>query len=159
MELYDLKPPRGSRKTKKRVGRGEASGWGKTSGRGSKGQKSRSGGGAPPWFEGGQMPLQRRLPKRGFTNVFKKRVEIVNLGSLNVFNEGEELSSETLAARGLAAPGRPVKLLAKGELDRGLVLTVEAASAQAVAKVEGRGGRVIIRPFPQKKKKAEESGD
>ncbi|MDR2339079.1 MAG: 50S ribosomal protein L15 [Deltaproteobacteria bacterium] len=152
MDLYDLAPPKGSRKARKRVGRGEASGQGKTSGRGSKGQKARSGGGTPPGFEGGQMPLQRRLPKRGFTNIFKKSWEVVNLHSLNVFSEGEEVTAEVLSSRGLSRPGKPVKLLAKGELRHKLFLVVQGASAKAKAAVESLGGTLAIRPLGGKGK-------
>ena len=147
MDRFNLAPPKGSRKKRKRVGRGEASGWGKTSGRGTKGQKSRSGGGTRPVFEGGQMPLQRRLPKRGFTNKFRKEVDAVNVGSLNIFSPGEEVTPEVLRFRRLARGNRPVKLLAKGELRHALRVTVHAASRAAKEAVEGLGGAVTIEAF------------
>jgi large subunit ribosomal protein L15 len=154
MDLFNLAPPKGARKLRKRVGRGEASGQGKTSGRGHKGQNARSGGGTPPGFEGGQMPLQRRLPKRGFTNIFKKHFEVVNLESLNLFSEGEEVTAETLRARGLVKGSFPVKLLAKGELKHRLTVVVQAASQKAAEKVQAASGTLQIKPLPGKAKEA-----
>ena len=145
MNLSSLSPRPGSRKKARRVGRGEGSGWGKTSGRGHKGQKSRSGGGVKPGFEGGQMPLQRRLPKRGFTNIFKKTYALVNLGALKDFEPGSLVDRRALAAAGLIRKeGLPVKLLAKGVLDKALTIKVEAASAKAAELVKAAGGTLEI---------------
>ncbi|MDR2350327.1 MAG: 50S ribosomal protein L15 [Deltaproteobacteria bacterium] len=145
MELHDLSPKPGSRKARKRVGRGESSGLGKTSGRGHKGQNARSGGGTPPWFEGGQMPLQRRLPKRGFTNVFKKKHAVVNVCSFKDLAPGSVVNAETIKAMNLAkGPALPIRLLAKGEIDKALSFEVDYASKAAVEKVEAAGGKVAI---------------
>ena len=145
MRLHDLRPPKGAKKGPKRVGRGEGSGWGKTAGRGSKGQRSRSGGGVRPGFEGGQMPLQRRLPKRGFTNIFKKTFALVNLQDLARFEAGSTIDAESLAAAGLIRkPTDKVKLLGKGAIDKPLTLKVHGASNQARAAVEAAGGSVEV---------------
>lgn len=145
MDLNSLSPLPGSKKKAKRIGRGEGSGLGKTSGRGHKGQKARSGGGVAPGFEGGQMPLQRRLPKRGFTNIFKKSYTLVNLGSLTAFQSGSVIDSLALAAAGLIRnENLPVKLLAKGTIDRPLTIKVQAASEKAIALVKDAGGAVVI---------------
>jgi large subunit ribosomal protein L15 len=145
MDLSSLSPPPGSKKKARRVGRGEASGWGKTSGRGHKGQKSRSGGGVSPGFEGGQMPLQRRLPKRGFTNIFKKTYALVNLGALSAFEGGSIVDARALAAAGLIRKeSLPVKLLAKGSLEKPLTIKVAAASARAADLVKAAGGTLEI---------------
>jgi large subunit ribosomal protein L15 len=145
MDLSSLSPPPGSRKKPRRIGRGEGSGWGKTSGRGHKGQKARSGGGVSPGFEGGQMPLQRRLPKRGFTNIFKKTYALVNLGSLKAFEAGSTIDARALAAAGLIRrEGLPVKLLAKGSLEKPLTIKVAAASAKAAELVKAAGGTLEI---------------
>ncbi|MEJ5348405.1 MAG: 50S ribosomal protein L15 [Desulfosoma sp.] len=145
MRLDDLQPAAGSRKDKKRIGRGSGSGLGKTAGKGHKGQKARAGGGVVPWFEGGQMPLQRRVPKRGFHNKFRKVYTVVNVGDLDRFEQGATVGPEELALAGLAkkkADG--IKLLADGELTKALSIRVHKASAAAVAKVEAVGGRVEI---------------
>ena len=145
MDLHSLSPLPGSKKKAKRVGRGEGSGWGKTSGRGHKGQKARSGGGVGPGFEGGQMPLQRRLPKRGFTNIFKKTYALVNLGSLKSFEAGSVIDAKALTAAGLIRhENLPVKLLAKGEIDRPLTIKVQAASGKAAEMVKQAGGTLEI---------------
>jgi large subunit ribosomal protein L15 len=145
MDLNSLSPPPGSKKKARRIGRGEGSGWGKTSGRGHKGQKARSGGGVSPGFEGGQMPLQRRLPKRGFTNIFKKTYALVNLGALKDFKAGSTVDPRVLAAAGLIrAEDLPVKLLAKGVLDKPLTIKVAAASAKAAELVKAAGGTLEI---------------
>ena len=148
MRLSDLAPPQGAKKKPKRVGRGESSGQGKTSGRGHKGQKARSGGGTRPGFEGGQMPLQRRLPKRCFTNVFKKRLAIVNVADLEARFAGDDdnvVDLGTLEAKWLVKNASlPVKLLAQGEVTRALTVRVQAASKKAVEKIEAQGGRVEI---------------
>ncbi len=117
MKLHELKPAEGSRKGIKRVGRGVASGWGKTAGRGNKGHKARSGGQTSPGFEGGQMPLQRRLPKRGFANIFRKRIAIVNIRDLARFESGSVVDRAALVKIGLIkGEWDGVKLLAQGEI-------------------------------------------
>ena len=142
MQLHQLYPFPEERKARKRVGRGSGSGLGKTAGRGHKGQRSRSGGGASVGFEGGQMPLQRRLPKRGFKNhPFRVRYEAVNLGALAAAFEGKNvISIDDIYERGLAKTGCPVKILGNGEL--GAPLTVEAHkfSASALEKIQKAGG-------------------
>ncbi len=145
MRLDDLQPAAGSRKDKKRIGRGSGSGLGKTAGKGHKGQKARAGGGVVPWFEGGQMPLQRRVPKRGFYNKFRKVYAVVNVGDLDRFESGSTVGPEELALAGLAKKKVDgVKLLGDGELKKALSIRVHKASAAAVAKVEAVGGRVEI---------------
>ena len=145
MNLHDLKPNAGAKHRRKRLGSGESSGLGKTSGRGHKGQKSRSGGGVRPGFEGGQMPLHRRLPKKGFSNVqFRDKVAIVNLSQLNEkFEEGATVSEKALREAGLVS-GKcdAIKVLGQGDLDRKLTVVVDAASASARAKIEAAGGSV-----------------
>src|SRR5690625_834480 len=119
MKLHELKPTSGSRKSRNRVGRGMASGNGKTSGRGHKGQKARSGGGVRPGFEGGQMPLFQRLPKRGFTNVHRKEYAIVNLETLNRFEDGTEVTPELLLKEGVVRKMKAgIKVLANGTIDK-----------------------------------------
>jgi len=139
--LSKLAPPPGSRKKIKRVGRGPGSGLGKTCGRGQNGQKSRSGGGIARGFEGGQMPLHRRLPKRGFTNPFRKEWATVNVGSLVIFDDGAVIDVETLLKSGLikkVCDG--VKILGKGELEKKLTVRANAISAGALEKIEKAGG-------------------
>jgi len=145
MRLNELKPAAGSRNERKRIGRGSGSGLGKMAGKGHKGQKARAGGGVVPWFEGGQMPLQRRVPKRGFNNIFRKVYTVVNVGDLERFEAGSRVGPEELIRAGLAkkkADG--VKLLGDGELKVSLAVRVNKASASAVAKVEAAGGTVEI---------------
>lgn len=145
MRIDDLKPPVGSRKRPKRVGRGNSTGSGKTCGRGHKGQGQRSGGKTPPGFEGGQMPLQRRIPKRGFRNIFRKEFAIVNVGSLNAFDDGEVVDIPFLVKRGLVKNLKSgVKLLGKGEVTKKLNVKVNRASASAVKKIEAAGGSVEV---------------
>ena len=145
MRLHDLKPPEGSRKGKKRLGRGEGSGLGKTAGRGHKGQRSRSGASIRPGFEGGQMPLQRRLPKRGFNNLFRKTFSVVNLRDLDRFEAGSVIDPDGLAAAGLIRKGsESVKLLGQGELNKALTLKVHGISAKARQVVEAAGGSVEL---------------
>ena len=145
MNLHDLKPNTGAKHRRKRLGSGESSGLGKTSGRGHKGQKSRSGGGVRPGFEGGQMPLHRRLPKKGFSNVqFRDKIAIVNLSQLNEkFEEGATVNEKSLRETGLVK-GRcdAIKVLGHGDLDRKLTVVVDAASASARSKIETAGGSV-----------------
>lgn len=146
MELHDLRPAEGSRKKRKRIGRGSASGQGTTAGKGSKGQKARSGGGVRPGFEGGQMPLTRRLPKRGFNNArFSTVYEIVNLEDVNrLFNDGEEVNLSTLKAKRLVRGNKDgIKVLGNGELSKKLKFEVEKVSASAVEKIKAAGGEVV----------------
>jgi large subunit ribosomal protein L15 len=146
LKLNDISAPRGANREKKRRGRGPASGQGKTGGRGHKGQKARSGGGVAPWFEGGQMPLNRRLPKRGFTNIFKKQFQLVNLDQLEQrFEAGDTVDAASLAERGLGRKaGNPVKLLGRGEITKQLTVSVDKASQSAVKAVEAAGGTVAV---------------
>jgi large subunit ribosomal protein L15 len=142
MELHDLHPAPGAKRARKRVGRGPGSGNGKTAGKGHKGQKSRSGYSRRFGFEGGQMPLVRRLPKRGFTNIFRVEFQVVNLRDLErVFADGDTVTAEALVAKGLARGGkRPVKLLGNGEISKKLVVQVHKFSASARAGIEKAGG-------------------
>lgn len=143
MKLNELRPAEGSTKNKKRVGRGPGSGLGKTSGRGHKGQKSRSGSTSLKGFEGGQMPLQRRLPKFGFTNIFKKRYSIVKIGDLSVFEPNSVVDFAALAEAGLVDRVLDgVKVLADGELKIPVTLKVDKVSAAAKLKIEAAGGKV-----------------
>ncbi|MDD2621296.1 MAG: 50S ribosomal protein L15 [Syntrophomonadaceae bacterium] len=145
MKLEDLKSPPGANKRIKRVGRGIGSGHGKTSTRGHKGQKSRSGGGVRIGFEGGQMPLQRRLPKRGFTNIFKKEYAIVNVKDLNIFSDGTEVTPELLYNAGLVKKLKAgVKILGDGELEKKLLVKAHKISKQAEEKVTAKGGKVEV---------------
>jgi len=145
MRLSELSPAPGSKHQKKRVGRGPGSGWGKTAARGHKGQNSRAGGGVKPGFEGGQMPLTRRIPKRGFTNIFKKSYAIVNLRDLAVFAADSVVDLEALRRAGVVkGQVGPLKLLAQGEVTVPLTVKVQAVSAQARTKIEAAGGRVEV---------------
>lgn len=145
MNLSELKSPAGSNKNKKRVGRGIGSGHGKTSTRGHKGQKSRSGGGVRPGFEGGQMPLQRRLPKRGFTNIFRKEYIVINVKDLNRFEDGTEVNPELLLEAGLIKSLKDqVKILGDGDLEKKLVVKAHKVSQQAQEKVAAKGGKVEV---------------
>src|SRR5690606_34777774 len=141
--LNQLSPRPGARHRRKRVGRGPGTGKGKTSGTGVKGQGTRTGHKIKPWFEGGQMPLFQRIPKKGFQNRFRQENEVVNLGELSVFGEGATVDVAALAARGLIrGSGRPVKGLAEGEAPKGLRLKIDKVSASARAKIEANGGTV-----------------
>lgn len=145
MNLSELSPAPGSKKAPLRVGRGIGSGTGKTSGRGHKGQKSRSGGGVRPGFEGGQMPLSRRLPKRGFTNIWKKEIVEVPLEALNVFEDGTEVTAELLWEAGIINKMKDgVKILNNGELNKKLTVCVPASAAAAAA-IEACGGKVEVK--------------
>jgi len=139
-----LKPVKGSTRNKNRVGRGPGSGNGKTSGRGHNGQNSRSGGGVKVHFEGGQMPLYRRLPKFGFKNPFRTEYEVVSLSDLNRFDDGATVGKEQLVEAGLTNKRNLVKLLANGEISKKLTVNVDKASKAAVAKVEAAGGSVEV---------------
>lgn len=145
MNLSELKPTPGSRPKSTRVGRGIGSGLGKTSGRGSKGQKARSGGGVRPGFEGGQMPLHRRIPKRGFTNIFKKEIVEVSLQDLNCFEEGTVVTPELLWEVGVIRSVKDgVKILANGELEKALTVQVHGVSKTAAEKIIAAGGKVEV---------------
>lgn len=145
MKLNELRPAKGATKKRKRVGRGQGSGWGHTSGRGEKGQKARSGGSPHPWFEGGQMPLIRRVPKIGFTPRNRVEYQLVNLSDLRRFDAGTEVTPDVLhEARLVRRKGLPIKLLAKGEIDRALKIRVHAASDTAKQKIEAAGGSVDV---------------
>jgi large subunit ribosomal protein L15 len=144
VRLHDLKPAPGSTHKKTRRGRGLGSGLGKTAGRGQKGQKARSGGGVRPGFEGGQMPLVRRLPKRGFKNPFRVEYEVVNVGQLTIFEPGTEVTPELLRERRLVRRNLPVKILGEGELDRPLTVRAQKFSAQARAKIEAAHGTAEV---------------
>lgn len=145
MRLSDLQPSPGSKHKKKRVGRGPGSGWGKTAARGSKGQNSRAGGGTKPGFEGGQMPLTRRIPKRGFTNIFRKPWAIVNLRDLNRFSPDRVVDAAALKEAGLVkAQAQRIKVLGQGEITVPLVLKVQGISTQARERIEAAGGRVEV---------------
>ena len=145
MRLDQLKPPRGAKKKAKRVGRGPGSGQGTTAGRGSKGQRSRSGGGVPPGFEGGQMPLQRRLPKRGFHNPFRKVFAEINVRDLDPFAPDSVVDEDLLRQRGLVR-GKcdGVKLLGDGDIDKPLTVKVNHCSAGARKKIEAAGGKIEV---------------
>lgn len=145
MRIHDLSPAKASKKNRKRVGRGPGSGHGKTSCRGHKGQKSRSGGGVRPGFEGGQMPLQRRLPKRGFANVYKKSYTLININDLNRFEPETVLDLEALKEADLVKGLKDgVKLLGDGEISHPIVIKVQKASKTAKEKIEAAGGKVEI---------------
>lgn len=143
LSLANLSPKAGSTKQKKRLGRGPGSGHGKTAGRGHKGFKSRSGSGVKPGFEGGQMPLQRRLPKRGFTNIFKKQFVLVSLSQLDALGNAEIITVDTLVAAGLVKKGSFVKVLANGEVTNALKIQVDKISRAAQNLIEAAGGTVI----------------
>jgi large subunit ribosomal protein L15 len=145
VDLSSLHPAPGARSARKRVGRGTGSGLGKTAGRGHKGRKSRSGGNSPPGYEGGQMPLQRRLPKRGFTNPFRKEYEVVNLSDLGRFAAGSVVDGAALAGAGLVSRrAKRVKILGNGTLEHALNVKVQAFSESAKAAIESKGGSVEV---------------
>lgn len=139
MNLHGLSPAKGSTHKKKRVGRGPGSGLGKTAGKGEKGQKSRSGYSRRPGFEGGQMPLVRRVPKRGFTNIWRTEYAVINVGDLDAF-EGA-ITPEALAEHGMVRAGSPLKVLGTGEVTRAITVTAHKFSKSARAKIEAAGGR------------------
>ena len=142
-ELHDLRPSGGSHRGRKRVGRGQGSRWGKTAGRGENGQNSRSGGGVRPGFEGGQMPLARRIPKRGFTNINRVEYQVVNVRDLDRFES--DITVEGLKAAGLVGSLRkPVKILGQGEIGKSLKVEAHAFTKSAQAKIEAAGGSVSI---------------
>lgn len=143
MKLHELSPPNGSRKARKRLGRGVGSGTGTTAGRGTKGQNSRSGGRVRPGYEGGQMPIHRRLPKRGFTNIFKKHFAVVNIRDLAKFESGSVVDEVALVRSGLVKGRRNgIKLLGKGDIDYPLTIKLDRISKSAREKIESAGGSV-----------------
>jgi large subunit ribosomal protein L15 len=145
MELNTIKPPSGSQKGPKRVGRGRSSGHGKTSCKGHKGQKARSGSGSSRGSEGGQMPLQRRVPKRGFTNIFRKEYEVVNIEKLNAFESGTDITPELLSEKGIVRLNLAgVKILGDGELKASLTVRANRFSKTAREKIEAAGGKVEV---------------
>ena len=145
MEINNLKPSSGSLKSKKRVGRGDSSGHGNTAGRGTKGQRSRSGSKIGAYFEGGQMPLSRRVPKRGFRSVFRKRYAIINVEQLNRFNDGETITPERLIEDGLIKKiMNGLKILSKGEINKKIIVKAHKFSKEAINKIESAGGKAEV---------------
>ena len=145
MKLHELSPPAKSRKSDKRLGRGVGSGWGKTAGRGTKGYNSRSGGGVRPGYEGGQMPIQRRLPKRGFTNIFRKKIAVINLRDLLAFESGSLVDEAALVKAGLVKGQKDgIKLLGHGEIQVALNVKLNQVSKSAREKIEAAGGSAEV---------------
>ena len=145
MKLHELSPVEGSKKNSKRIGRGHGSGWGKTAGKGHKGQKARSGGGVRPGFEGGQMPLQRRIPKRGFNNIFAKEIVAVNLSALNRFEDGAVVDTQALLDAGIVKNNFDgIKILGNGNITKKLEVKAAAFSASAKEKIEAAGGKAEV---------------
>ena len=146
MRLHELSPVDGSKKDVKRIGRGHGSGWGKTSGKGHKGQKARSGGSIRPGFEGGQMPLQRRVPKRGFNNIFRKKIVALNVNQLDSkFDNGAVVDAEALKNAGLVKNSFDgIKILGNGELTKSLTVKVDAFSESAKKAIEEAGGKAVV---------------
>jgi len=144
MKLNELKPPSGSKKARKRLGRGIGSGHGRTSGRGHKGQLSRSGAGKKYGYEGGQMPLQRRVPKFGFTNIFKKEFQIVNVDRLERFSDGETVNKDVLLKSGIIKKkGIDLKILGRGEVKKSLTVEADSFTKSAMEKITGAGGKTV----------------
>ena len=144
MKLSELSAAAGSRKKTKRIGRGVGSGHGKTSCRGHKGQGSRSGGGVPTWFEGGQMPIQRRLPKRGFTNIFRVNYNIINLKDLNKVKSNDPITLDLLLEKKIVKRKRPIKILGEGELTKPVIIHAKKFSKSAMKKIEEAGGKAVV---------------
>lgn len=145
MKLHDLSPALGSTKDSKRIGRGHGSGNGKTAGKGHKGQKARAGHGMRPGFEGGQMPLQRRVPKRGFNNIFAKEVTAVNVSALEVFEDGATVDADALKEKGIIKTAdNAVKVLGNGKLTKKLTVKLNAFSASAAEKINSAGGKAEV---------------
>ena len=145
MKLHELRPAEGARKAPKRIGRGTGSGLGRNAGKGEKGQKARSGGGVRPGFEGGQMPLYRRLPKRGFTNIFAKDFNSINVDRLNIFEDGTEVTLELLLESGVISKLKDgVKILGNGELTKNLTVKATKFSKVAAEKIAAAGGKVEV---------------
>ena len=145
MKLHELSPAAGSTREVKRIGRGHGSGNGKTAGKGHKGQKARAGHGMRPGFEGGQMPLQRRVPKRGFNNIFAKEWLAINVGALEVFEDGATVDAAALAEKKIISKtGLPVKVLGNGKLSKNLTVKLNAFSASAAEKIAAAGGKAEV---------------
>ena len=145
MKLYELSPAPGSNRDVKRIGRGHGSGNGKTAGKGHKGQNARSGGGVRPGFEGGQMPMTRRIPKRGFNNIFAAKPVAINVSDLEIFKEGTEVDADLLRAAGIIKKtANGVKILGNGELTKPLTVKAAAFSASAKEKIEKAGGKAEV---------------
>ena len=145
MKLHDLSPAAGSTKARKRIGRGPASGQGKTAGKGHKGQLARAGRGLRAGFEGGQMPLQRRVPKRGFNNIFRTEYAVVNISALDAFNDGDTVTVEALVEKGIVKKTLDgVKILGNGEISKKLTVQVNAFSDSAKSKIEAAGGKAEV---------------
>ena len=145
MKLYELSPAEGSKKEVKRIGRGHGSGQGKTAGKGHKGQKARAGKGMRVGFEGGQMPLQRRIPKRGFNNIFAKKVVAINVGTLNKFEDGAVVDIAALTEKGIVKNSfDSVKILSNGTVTKKLTVKANAFSKGAAAKIEAAGGKAEV---------------
>lgn len=143
LNLSNLSPQKGATKQRKRLGRGPGTGHGKTAGRGHKGYKSRSGSGIKPGFEGGQMPLQRRLPKRGFNNIFRKEYTIVSLDQLEAFEGSDVITTQALVEAGVVKAGAAVKVLANGAITKAVKVQVEKTSGKAKELIEAAGGEVL----------------
>jgi large subunit ribosomal protein L15 len=145
MDLAHLTYAEGSRKKRKRLGRGPGSGLGKTSGRGANGQRSRSGSKQRAWFEGGQMPIQRRLPKRGFTNIFRKEYQVINLKDLSKIEQVDQFDPDVFFKHGLISKKRkPIKILGDGEWSRAIEIKANAFTQSAIQKIEAAGGKAIV---------------
>ncbi len=145
MKMSDLAPAKGAKKKNKRIGRGPASGHGKTATKGHKGQAARSGGTKPSWFEGGQQPLTRRVPKRGFTNIFKKEFSIVSLERLDSFDADTVVTPHVLRAKGIIKKiNQPIKILSDGDLSKPLVISAHQFSRKAIEKIEAAGGKAEV---------------
>ncbi len=145
MKLHELSPAEGACRDSKRIGRGHGSGHGKTAGKGHKGQKARSGGSIRPGFEGGQMPLQRRVPKRGFNNIFAKKIVAINVGSLNAFEDGSVVDAEALISEGIIKKAYDgIKVLSNGKLTKKLNVKASAFSETAKQKIEEVGGKAEV---------------
>ena len=146
MKLHELSPAIGSKKEAKRVGRGHGSGNGKTAGKGHKGQKARAGRGMQIGFEGGQMPLQRRVPKRGFNNIFAEQVAIINVAALEAFEDGAVVDNAALKSKGIIKKESiPVKVLGNGKLTKKITVSVSAFSESAAKKIEAAGGKAEVK--------------
>ncbi len=145
MKLHELSPAEGSKKEAKRIGRGHGSGQGKTAGKGHKGQKARAGKGMRVGFEGGQMPLQRRIPKRGFNNIFRKNIVAINVGTLNKFEDGAVVDIAALTEKGIVKNSFDgVKILSNGNITKKLTVKANAFSKGAAAKIEAAGGKAEV---------------
>ena len=145
MKIHELSPALGSVKEAKRIGRGHGSGNGKTAGKGHKGQKARSGGGTRPGFEGGQMPLQRRVPKRGFNNIFAEEWAVINLSALEAFEDDAVVDAAVLSEKGIVKKaGLPIKVLGNGKLTKKLTVKLNAFSASAAEKINSAGGKAEV---------------